>query len=377
MKLEHMACSRLRIDEAFASSLPPDPAIGLTEDIARRGVIVPLLVTNDGLVLDGHRRLAAARAASLDSVPVQRIDLDSCTDWRRAVAIAVNLYRRHLNEWQRVALGTSIERIERVTAKERQREGGKQGGKKAGKHRPAQGVDHGEPLPEPKDRATARVAAQVGVSRTTYERARTVLAEAPEIAAAGLSGKHLSVAGAYRELRKRDQVEQIKTYAFPAGTYPVIVIDPPWRYGRSSDSTHRGDCPYPTMSLDDIRAIEIPAADDCIVWLWTTNAFMRDAFPLLDHWGFKDKAILTWVKPRIGLGDWLRNVTEHCILAVRGKPVIHLTNQTTALSAPAGAHSEKPDAFYALVSELCPARPLLELFSRRKRDGWIASGAEV
>ena len=93
------------------------------------------------------------------------------------------------------------------------------------------------------------------------------------------------------------------------------------------------------------------AQDDCVLWLWTTNAFMRRAFECIDAWGFEEKTILTWDKELLGLGDWLRNVTEHCILAVRGRPVVSLTNQTTLLREKRSKHSRKPDSFYALVEE--------------------------
>jgi N6-adenosine-specific RNA methylase IME4 len=49
---------------------------------------------------------------------------------------------------------------------------------------------------------------------------------------------------------------------------------------------------------------------------------MRHAFAALDAWGFEDRTILTWVKDRLGTGDWLRAQTEHCLMAVRGKPIV-------------------------------------------------------
>ena len=116
------------------------------------------------------------------------------------------------------------------------------------------------------------------------------------------------------------------------------------------------------MSLDAIKAMPVQAlahADDCILWLWTINAYLREAFDVVDAWGFTYKTTLTWAKNKMGRGDWLRGQTEHCLMAVRGKPVVHITNQTTLLHASVGRHSEKPDAFYVLVEELCPGAALL------------------
>src|SRR5262245_60971158 len=59
-----------------------------------------------------------------------------------------------------------------------------------------------------------------------------------------------------------------------------------------------------------------------ILWLWTTNYYLRHAYTVLDAWGYEAKTILTWAKDRFGNGDWLRSRTEHCLLAVRGKPVV-------------------------------------------------------
>ena len=131
------------------------------------------------------------------------------------------------------------------------------------------------------------------------------------------------------------------------------------------------------MTIEAICDFDIHADDDCVLWLWTTNAFMRPAFDVLDAWGFEEKTILTWVKSRMGVGNWLRGQTEHCILAVQGSPIVTLSNQSTSLHAPVREHSRKPDEFYQLVEGLCPAKPRLELFAREERPGWTCGGAEV
>jgi N6-adenosine-specific RNA methylase IME4 len=77
----------------------------------------------------------------------------------------------------------------------------------------------------------------------------------------------------------------------------------------------------------------------------------------------------------MGVGNWLRNVTEHCVVAVRGKPIVSLTNQTTIIREKRREHSRKPEAFYSLVEALCPGSKL-EMFSRTSRAGWNAWGAE-
>jgi len=166
-------------------------------------------------------------------------------------------------------------------------------------------------------------------------------------------------------------------YAIPLGPFATIVIDPPWRYeSRQEDMTHRGRLPYESMSIADIKALELPSDKDCVLWLWTTNAFMHEAFHVLETWAFQPKTILTWVKDRMGVGDWLRGQTEHCIMATRGRPLVNLTNQTTLLQADVRQHSRKPDEFFALVENLCHG-PYLEMFARQRREGWQSHGLEV
>jgi hypothetical protein len=63
-------------------------------------------------------------------------------------------------------------------------------------------------------------------------------------------------------------------------------------------------------------------------------------------------------------------------MAVRGKPTVVLTSQTTALHAPRGAHSERPDAFFDLVETLCPAPRYAYLFCRNSRPNWDGHGDE-
>ena len=163
------------------------------------------------------------------------------------------------------------------------------------------------------------------------------------------------------------------------GGWELIMADPPWHFttfspkgGKKSPQAH-----YRTMPLDVIKSLPVGdiAAKDAILWLWTTNAFMRDAFRIVDAWGFQERSMLTWAKDRMGTGHWLRGQTEHAILAVRGRPVVMLTNQTTLLHAPMREHSRKPDEFYALVETLCPGSKV-EMFAREPRKGWARWGAE-
>jgi N6-adenosine-specific RNA methylase IME4 len=218
------------------------------------------------------------------------------------------------------------------------------------------------------------------------------IADAPEAQQRDIVARgEKEVLAAAKQIRERKQRERTArkvavirriesdALAFPDGPFHVLVVDPPWKYElRAEDATHRGRCPYPDMSTEGICALPVArlAQPTAVLWLWTTNAFMRDAFVCVEAWGFTQKTMLTWVKDKVGVGNWLRGQTEHCLLATRGRPVVSLTNQTTALQAPVREHSRKPDEFYALVESLCPGSRV-ELFARQERAGWSAWGAET
>jgi N6-adenosine-specific RNA methylase IME4 len=190
------------------------------------------------------------------------------------------------------------------------------------------------------------------------------------------------VDGVYRMLKRARQAEAIakEQPPLPTGPFRVIVADPPWQFEkRAKDPSQRGQVPYPTMTIEEIKALRVAdiAHEDSILWLWTTNAHLPNAFEVIQAWGFTYKTCLTWVKNnKMGTGDWLRGKTEHCLLAVRGNPIVLLTNQTTVLEAPVREHSEKPEEFYEFVETLCPGTKV-DLFARKTRNGWAAFGDEV
>lgn len=76
--------TEVRLVESLTSSSynPPERVLPeainrLRDSIERRGIIVPLVVTADGHVVDGHRRLACAKALGLANVPVIVVDDDA------------------------------------------------------------------------------------------------------------------------------------------------------------------------------------------------------------------------------------------------------------------------------------------------------------
>jgi N6-adenosine-specific RNA methylase IME4 len=160
--------------------------------------------------------------------------------------------------------------------------------------------------------------------------------------------------------------------------YRTIVADPPWRGDVPAMNKANPSKKYPLMALDQIRALPIQdlADDRCHLWLWGINAMMEQAYSVVRAWGFMPVNLVTWCKPGPGVGRYLRNNTEHVILAYRGKA---MWPETVPLSTwyqwPRQPHSQKPDAFYDLVEQVSPP-PYVELFARRHRFFWDVWGDE-
>lgn len=158
--------------------------------------------------------------------------------------------------------------------------------------------------------------------------------------------------------------------------YKTILLDPPWdvnQRGRLGAEKH-----YDLMTLDQIRKLPVGelAEENAHCWLWVTNNTLRGGYDILEGWGFQPKSIFTWVKPRLGLGNFLRNCTEHMFLGVKGKLPVQFKGQMNWGFFPLQDHSHKPEEVHKVIERVSPG-PYLEMFARRPMPGWDIWGNEV
>ena len=325
--------------------------VAFVESIQTRGQIEPIVLDTEGRILDGRNRARACLELGIepDSVTYNGDDF-------MGEVVALNLLRRHLSTSERAIFADRLAQLGPGRPAETARNGAVSQGEAADLLRVGRG--------------------SVQKARALRESGRTDLYDA-----VARGDKKLD--RAVREMKRDESAAKLRAEPTPPprGPFRVLVIDPPWRYEKNARvvDARRGEVDYPDMGHEEIAAL--PVADmaepsGSILWLWTTNAHMPAAFDLLERWGFEHKTILTWNKDRIGMGDWLRGQTEHCLLAVKGSPTVVLSAQSTRLDAPLREHSRKPDEFYALVESLCPG-PKCELFARQPRPGWVSWGADV
>lgn len=161
--------------------------------------------------------------------------------------------------------------------------------------------------------------------------------------------------------------------------FRTILADPPWdiqqKGGRGAERH------YPLMNLERIKAMPVAdlVEDNAHLWLWVTNATLRHGYDVAEAWGFTVRSPLTWVKFYLGLGNYLRNSTEHLLFATRGKAPVNFRSQPTWINAPMQEHSHKPEEQFAVIERISSG-PYLELFARRRPPStaaWSVWGNEV
>ena len=356
----------------------------LKTDIAARGVMVPIEYDEHGNVLDGHHRLRVCAELGITEYPrVIRAGMSEAD--KRAHARKLNMARRHLTQEQRRGMIR-------------------------------------EQLAETPEKSDRQIAAGLGVAHTTVMRTRDemesigALHQCPHKTSDGrtypaqrkpvtifnptpreeramqdpavrekLESGATNVAAAIREVRRDEIVESLETITAveakaTQGVYDVIVIDPPWPMQKIERDKYPNQVglDYPTMTEAELAELEIPAADSCHVWLWTTQKYMPMALRLLDAWGLSYVCTFAWHKPGgfqpFGLPQYN---CEFALYARKGTPeFIDTKSFPTCFAAPRGAHSEKPEAFYGMVRRVTAGRRL-DMFSRRSIEDFDSWGKEA
>lgn len=141
------------------------------------------------------------------------------------------------------------------------------------------------------------------------------------------------------------------------------------------------------MKLEEICALHVKdlAADNCVLFLWTTYPMIKEALKVIDAWGFQYKSIgFQWIKQNrsgngyfFGFGHWTRGNTEPCLIAVKGKPRRANSSVSQLIFAPVRAHSQKPDIAREKIQQLMGEQSYIELFARNTTPGWDAWGNEM
>jgi len=182
-----------------------------------------------------------------------------------------------------------------------------------------------------------------------------------------------------------------KQLALPEKKCGVIACDDEWDFkvwSRETGMDRHASNHYPTaVGADTAEKMHertkdrfACAADDCALFMWTTNPHQAIAFDLLRLRGFKYVTSWCWDKQTAGTGYWNWNRHEILLLGIKGKVPCPAPGQQweSLLSIKATEHSAKPEAFLEMIEQYFPNIPKIELNRRGPpRPGWDAWGDEV
>lgn len=211
--------------------------------------------------------------------------------------------------------------------------------------------------------------------------------------------------------------------------FDLVHSDPPWRYKDASRQRGGAARWYDTMSIDELKQINVGdfCKKDAYLFMWTTGPQLDDSIGLLKAWGFRYSTIgFVWVKRTKnhyenvslrmrraframfgahkmvpvrdvlaflngglvqsaskdrwfwGMGSHTRANAEIVLIGLRGKPKRADKGIHQVLEELVEAHSVKPEEVYQrLEAFMGENKVMLDMFTRKNRDRWLALGDQV
>lgn len=185
----------------------------------------------------------------------------------------------------------------------------------------------------------------------------------------------------------------------PDRRYSIIYCDPPWHYNGKmqydlTSIKHKNPdwqrdifissaCfKYPTLKTTELMKIPVQliSEDDSLLFMWSTNPHLDQAITLGKAWGFEYKTVaFVWNKMQHNPGQYTMSYCELCLLFKRGRipRPRGARNMKQILECPRGQHSEKPEEISDRIVKMFPTKSRIELFARRRREGWDSWGLEI
>jgi N6-adenosine-specific RNA methylase IME4 len=203
------------------------------------------------------------------------------------------------------------------------------------------------------------------------------------------------------EAKKRAKINPLESIypKLPKCVYDIIYADPPWdyngkmQYDKSSIKTENigfeknifissANFKYPTLKLCELKTLDVKsiAANDSLLFMWTTGPQLANAVELGISWGFEYKTIaFVWDKMVHNPGRYTLSQTELCLVFKRGRiPMPRgARNIRQLIKAVRCEHSEKPEDVIDGITKMFPMQKKIELFARKNYNGWDNWGLEI
>lgn len=164
----------------------------------------------------------------------------------------------------------------------------------------------------------------------------------------------------------------------PPVSFEVIYADPPWRYDNGTPGREI-ERHYPTMTHEDICALDVPSARNAVLFLWGVAPKLPEALEVMSSWGFTYRSGAVWDKELVGMGYWFRGQHEHLLVGVKGSwsPPPQPLRVSSVYREARGRHSKKPTAIRNMIATWWPDAARLEMFCRYPAPGWHVWGNQV
>lgn len=365
-------------------AIDPDKVRELANSMGEIGLINPITVTPDKVLITGAHRVAAARLLGWTEIAASVVELSELL--QQLYEIDENLMR---NELHYIDRGNAFKRRDELLT---------DAGLRAQRGRPdkCETISH---------LTTPEIAAQVGVTARTVQQekqiATNILPEVQDAIKAAdlpkrdalkiarmdperqrqiaekLSSGSKTVMDATR-LVKRDEVHGTPELE---GKYRVIYADPPWKYGdKLTEGYGPAENHYPTMTLSEICDLPVNeiTEENAVLFMWTTSPLLEDSFEVINAWGFKYKSSFVWDKIKHNMGHYNSVRHELLLICTRGSCTPDSNKlYDSVVSVERSEHSKKPEMFRDIIDDLYPRGNRIELFARSATPGWQVWGNQA
>jgi N6-adenosine-specific RNA methylase IME4 len=382
---------QLNINPVFRDliqSLTADEFKQLEDNVLAEGIRDAIVVWNDTIV-DGHNRYQLAQKHSLQ-FDLHEVDFNS-QDEAVLWIIDNQLGRRNLTDFVKLELQQKRADVLYERGKSIKSEVAINRGFAGNQHTKVDDLSIIDKTSrtEPAHNTRNEIAESLNWSTGKVAQGQYVIKHAPEEVKEKLRAGELSMNEAYKAIKTEEkkaivqeqiQVLKEKEVQPSTGFYDVIVIDPPWHMEKIERDVapNQVGFDYPTMTIEEIKDMDLPAEENCHVFMWITQKHHRHGFDIFDAWGVNFICEFVWHKnggfQPFGLPQFNH---EYVMYGRIGTPTfIDFKNFFTCFNANRTGHSAKPEEFYETIRRVTAGKRI-DIFNRRKIEGYDTWGNQA
>jgi N6-adenosine-specific RNA methylase IME4 len=382
---------QLNINPVFRDliqSLTADEFKQLEDNVLAEGIRDAIVVWNDTIV-DGHNRYELAQKHSLQ-FDLHEVDFNS-QDEAVLWIIDNQLGRRNLTDFVKLELQQKRADVLYERGKSIKSEVAINRGFAGNQHTKVDDLSIIDKTSrtEPAHNTRNEIAESLNWSTGKVAQGQYVIKHAPEEVKEKLRAGELSMNEAYKAIKTEEkkaivqeqiQVLKEKEVQPSTGFYDVIVIDPPWQMEKIERDVapNQVGFDYPTMTIEEIKDMDLPAEENCHVFMWITQKHHRHGFDIFDAWGVNFICEFVWHKnggfQPFGLPQFNH---EYVMYGRIGTPTfIDFKNFFTCFNANRTGHSAKPEEFYETIRRVTAGKRI-DIFNRRKIEGYDTWGNQA